>query len=405
MPQRITTLPQPSVSSHQTHHIDDRIQVQEDPSSGEDDDEDEADACKENNPSLSPLPVSPPRPPPSAMSLFPNGSPRRNVLGKRPLSTLPTPADPDSLVDVDDDGLSRRDADTMSPSEQNIANNKNPSVIEFMNEDRDGGDDDEPGAANESGRRKVPKLFHHEHGLAIRGVSMSFSGRLSHGQVENGNGNAEDGMTSASIDTGAGDSAFRIDAVATEELVSADSTVVSIPSVHLTPDDSTVISIPSIHLTPDAPVLSSLPTTVSVSHSSSNLARKGKENSDVVIDAYGNTMKEERESEAQRWRPTKSDGETKERQKDVEVISCSRRTTTPTTSSSTSITPGLASMTFHALGAAPVPTGVGKAGSGNVTTTMGNGSGSGKVRSGSGSASGSGTGTTWMKPRTGLRRL
>jgi ubiquitin-conjugating enzyme E2 S len=70
------------------------------------DQEDAAAASKENDPSLSPSPVSP----------APQ-SPRRNVLGKRPLSALPTPIDPDLTGDDVDDN------DLMSPSEQNIANN------------------------------------------------------------------------------------------------------------------------------------------------------------------------------------------------------------------------------------------------------------------------------------------
>lgn len=68
-----------------------------------DDDNDETTAAKENDPSLSPSPVS---------QAFP--SPRRNTLGKRPLSDLPTPIDPDA--DEDEDNV-------LSPSERNIANN------------------------------------------------------------------------------------------------------------------------------------------------------------------------------------------------------------------------------------------------------------------------------------------
>lgn len=67
----------------------------------EEDSEPENDENAENDPSLSPSPVT-----------FPTLSPRRPTLGKRPLSDLPTPTEPDS---GDEEGL--------SPSERNIAAN------------------------------------------------------------------------------------------------------------------------------------------------------------------------------------------------------------------------------------------------------------------------------------------
>ena len=66
------------------------------------DEDDELSASKENDPSLSPSPVTTPI------------SPRRPHLAKRPLSDLPTPVEPDSDCD---------DAAGLSPSERNIANN------------------------------------------------------------------------------------------------------------------------------------------------------------------------------------------------------------------------------------------------------------------------------------------
>lgn len=66
----------------------------------DDEDEDEASASKENDPSISPSPVSPP----TSMPI------RRNtVLGKRPLSDLPTPLD--------------EEQSSLSASERNIAAN------------------------------------------------------------------------------------------------------------------------------------------------------------------------------------------------------------------------------------------------------------------------------------------
>ncbi|KAJ5620008.1 Ubiquitin-conjugating enzyme E2 [Penicillium lagena] len=94
--------------------------TQESAAMPEDDDsenEDPASASKENDPSLSPTPVrlAPP-------------SPRKNALGKRPLSSLPVPypEDLDSdmmLVDEDED----IDSPCMSSSEQNIQANTSRS--------------------------------------------------------------------------------------------------------------------------------------------------------------------------------------------------------------------------------------------------------------------------------------
>jgi ubiquitin-conjugating enzyme E2 S len=68
------------------------------------DDEEDHDPCKENDPSQSPSPVmESPR------------SPRKNVLGKRPLSELPTPTDPEA---------------SMTESEKNIAVNQDPQASE-----------------------------------------------------------------------------------------------------------------------------------------------------------------------------------------------------------------------------------------------------------------------------------
>lgn len=64
--------------------------------------DDDASASKENDPSLSPSPVTTPQ------------SPRRPMLAKRPLSDLPTPIEPDSDCE---------DAAGLSPSERNIVNN------------------------------------------------------------------------------------------------------------------------------------------------------------------------------------------------------------------------------------------------------------------------------------------
>ncbi|KAL9121837.1 MAG: hypothetical protein Q9187_001612, partial [Circinaria calcarea] len=69
------------------------------------DSETEAVASKENDPTLSPTPVSNPVP-----------SPRRPVLGKRPLSDLPTPVESDSEAEEEQ-------CKSLNSSEQNIANN------------------------------------------------------------------------------------------------------------------------------------------------------------------------------------------------------------------------------------------------------------------------------------------
>ena len=78
----------------------------------EDDQDEEASECKENDPSLSPSPVTPP-------------TPRKNILGKRPLSDLPTPTVPE-----DDDGDGADNRTDKNSSEKNIANNTPPSSAE-----------------------------------------------------------------------------------------------------------------------------------------------------------------------------------------------------------------------------------------------------------------------------------
>lgn len=79
----------------------------------DDEDDDPAIASKENDPSLSPSPVTIPPP-----------SPRKNVLGKRPLSELSTPIDTDIVMADADETM----YDGMTPSEKNIAaNNSNTS--------------------------------------------------------------------------------------------------------------------------------------------------------------------------------------------------------------------------------------------------------------------------------------
>ncbi|MCJ1359020.1 MAG: hypothetical protein MMC33_009020 [Icmadophila ericetorum] len=71
-----------------------------------DDEETLESSFKENDPSLSPSPVSPP--PPNIP---------RPVLGKRPLSDLPTPSDPDAQSEL------AESYSGMTPSERNIAKN------------------------------------------------------------------------------------------------------------------------------------------------------------------------------------------------------------------------------------------------------------------------------------------
>lgn len=67
--------------------------------------DDEATASKENDPTLSPIPINPPNP-----------SVRRPLLSKRPLSDLPTPAETDS--ENEDEVCAG-----LTPSERNIAAN------------------------------------------------------------------------------------------------------------------------------------------------------------------------------------------------------------------------------------------------------------------------------------------
>jgi ubiquitin-conjugating enzyme E2 S len=108
----------------------------------ESEEEDAATASKENNPSLSPSPVSPAPP-----------SPQRNILGKRPLSALPTPIDPD-LTDEEAD-----EDDLLSPSERNVANNLTQTP--------------QPSQQSNGPARKSPKLSE-----LCKGVNVNASGRI-----------------------------------------------------------------------------------------------------------------------------------------------------------------------------------------------------------------------------------
>lgn len=86
----------------------------EDPMSDSEHD-DPASASKENNPSLSPTPVRLAQP-----------SPRKNALGKRPLSVLamPYPEDPDAdMMLVDSDSETESHTAPMNASDQNISAN------------------------------------------------------------------------------------------------------------------------------------------------------------------------------------------------------------------------------------------------------------------------------------------
>ncbi|KAI9839830.1 MAG: hypothetical protein M1819_000020 [Sarea resinae] len=113
-----------------------------------DSEEDEASASKENDPSLSPSPVN---------SLPP--SPRKHILGKRPLSDLPTPVDPDEEYF----GAIEKDEDGLTASERNIANN---IAAEPQRDQRSVST-----ASSTNPRNKSPKLTE-------RGKGINASGRL-----------------------------------------------------------------------------------------------------------------------------------------------------------------------------------------------------------------------------------
>ncbi|KAI9790538.1 MAG: hypothetical protein M1816_005045 [Peltula sp. TS41687] len=142
--QRQISLPQRPLSTSQNRE-EEETQLSDD-----DDDDDEATASKENDPSLSPSPVS----------AFPP-SPRKSGLKKRPLSTLPTPIDPDKLCD-EDGGLG------ISASDRNIANNNYNSKPSRMDND---------GETTSRGSRKSPKLSE-----AAKGVNAS--GRIRDDDVD-----------------------------------------------------------------------------------------------------------------------------------------------------------------------------------------------------------------------------
>ncbi|KAI9800778.1 MAG: hypothetical protein M1833_003195 [Piccolia ochrophora] len=110
---------------------------------------DEGAESKENDPSLSPSPVTPAMP-----------SPRRNVLGKRPLSDLPTPTDPD-VDDVDNKNDDDHEEENLSASERNIVNNHSDNQSRSSSSS----------SSNPNGARKSPKL-------SDRGAGINASGRI-----------------------------------------------------------------------------------------------------------------------------------------------------------------------------------------------------------------------------------
>lgn len=85
------------------------FQPQQEESPEDEEESEEGSESKENDPSLSASPV-----------FIAPSSPRKNLLGKRPLSDLPTPSDPDEEEDVED---------RLSASDRNIANNGNERPI------------------------------------------------------------------------------------------------------------------------------------------------------------------------------------------------------------------------------------------------------------------------------------
>ena len=112
--------------------------------------DEEEDPSKENNPSLSPSPVTTPK----ARSV----SPRRSALGKRPLSVLPTPVDPDDYHFSDHD---TKETD----SERNISANMTPTAVKDQTSS-------DPSQEQEQPLRKSPKL------TEINGKGVNASGRI-----------------------------------------------------------------------------------------------------------------------------------------------------------------------------------------------------------------------------------
>ncbi|KAI9763991.1 MAG: hypothetical protein M1840_008938 [Geoglossum simile] len=131
---------QPKLITHLPQRSTQQFQPNDDESSSDEDNEENA--SKENNPSLSASPVA---------AIAPPISPRKtSVLGKRPLSALPTPVDPDAVdgyyyVNDDDEGP--------SASDRNIAANGTA------------------GRGEEGPQKKTPKL-------SERGRGINASGRV-----------------------------------------------------------------------------------------------------------------------------------------------------------------------------------------------------------------------------------
>lgn len=125
-----------------------------DPQEAESSSDEEEDPSKENNPSLSPSPVTTPK----ARSM----SPRRSALGKRPLSVLPTPIDPDDDPSSDQD---TKETDSERNISANISANMTPATIKDQTSFDISGEQEQP-------LRKSPKL------TEINGKGVNASGRI-----------------------------------------------------------------------------------------------------------------------------------------------------------------------------------------------------------------------------------
>ena len=119
---------------------------------------DEASDAKENDPSLSPKPVTVPSP-----------NLRRPFLSKRPLSDLPTPLD----TEADNNNNNDEPSAELSPSEQNIANNTPllSSASPLVSDDPQGRA--QPQKLVERGRSLKSTISKNVSGLAISAPSES----------------------------------------------------------------------------------------------------------------------------------------------------------------------------------------------------------------------------------------
>ncbi|KAK2760742.1 hypothetical protein FQN54_001978 [Arachnomyces sp. PD_36] len=165
-----TTQTTPSAPEPHSPHDDQEMTIFDD----DDEDPDPSSESKENDPSLSPslVTIAPP-------------SPRRSVLGKRPLSVLATPSDSDIvMIDINDDDDEDDDGGNtdMTSSERNIAANNPQHQHQHSHSISFGGQRKSPKLSTSRERERsnnIHSILHHSNSSSSASASTSNSAKFS----------------------------------------------------------------------------------------------------------------------------------------------------------------------------------------------------------------------------------